>query len=222
MSRGDGVVATLAVSVAEAWPATVGDSCGQFFGTALKLANPPIAPTARALEIGCCEFDFLKTATAVWPEMAWTGIDWRQYGKGRPTSATVIKGDVMRQEFPAGAFDWIVSISAIEHIGLGHYSHDPKHEDGDCVALERCWQWLAPGGYLYFDVPYNPARYEVVRTSHRIYDDAAIEQRLAQGRAWTRVWSGVVGKTDTHRLIAPRPCGGGEDFDYIGFWWQKP
>ena len=173
------------------------------------------------LEIGCCEYDWLHQATASWPEMTFTGLDWRTYK--RAVRGTVIKGDVMAQEFAPGSFDWIVSISAMEHIGLGHYSRDPVHPDGDSITLRRCWDWLAPGGYLAFDVPYNPGRYEVVGTSHRIYDDAAITRRLQQGLGWHECWRGVCGKGDTDRLTtATPPLKGGEDFYYIGFWWQKP
>lgn len=208
-------------SVVGAWPQQVGDSCGQFFGTAMRAAQPDLKPDARVLEIGCCEYDWLKTALVTWPEMTFTGIDWRRYK--RASEATVIQGDVMRQEFAPGSFDWIVSISTIEHIGLGHYEKDPVQVAGDAAALDRCWEWLAPGGWLYFDVPYNPGRYQVVGTSHRIYDDAAIESRLRHEHPWREHWRGVAGKDDTHTLVAsPTERRGGEDFYYIGLWWQKP
>lgn len=211
--------ASTAVSVADAWPATVSDACGQFFGTCLRAAQVNLSPQSDVLEIGCCEYDWLSQATTSWPEMTFTGIDWRRYK--RPVRATVIAGDVMVQDVPA-PFDWIVSISAIEHVGLGHYANDPKKADGDSIAIRRAYDWLVPGGWLYFDVPYNPATYEVVGTSHRVYDDAAIQARLVQGLPWRQAWSGVADKKHTGELIAPRPTKGGEDFDYIGFWWQKP
>lgn len=211
----------LTATVSGAWPAVVHDKCGQFFGTALRAADPPIRPDARVLEIGCCEYDWLAAATVTWPEMTFTGIDWRKYK--RPVRATVIQGDVMVQPFPAGSFDWIVSISALEHVGLGHYAADPTQADGDMIALRKCWEWLVPGGWLYFDVPYNPAKYEVVRTSHRIYDDAAIASRLVQGHPWREHWRGVAEIHRTSTLIErPAPTSGGESFYYIGFWWQKP
>lgn len=207
--------------VTAGWPAHVSDSCGEFFGTALRAANAPVRPDARVLEIGCCEYDWLAQATESWPEMTFTGLDWRRYK--RPGRATVLQGDVMAYEFPEASFDWIVSVSAIEHIGLGHYSHDPIHADGDRVALRRCWHWLAPGGWLYFDVPYNPGRYQVVRTAHRIYDDAAITERLDQGLGWREHWRGIADKGDTRTLITdPAHTAGGESFYYIGLWWQKP
>jgi SAM-dependent methyltransferase len=153
--------------------------------------------------------------------MTFTGLDWRKYK--RQVRATVLQGDVMVQAFAPDSFDWIVSISALEHVGLGHYAGDPKHADGDVIALAKCWEWLSPGGWLYFDVPYNPARYQVVGSSHRIYDAAAIAARLHQGRAWIEGWRGAVKRGRESTLVAePQPTHGGEDFYYIGFWWQKP
>jgi hypothetical protein len=211
----------LMTAISTAWPEKVSDSCGQFFGTALRAAHPDIRPDARVLEIGCCEYDWLKQATTVWPEMTFTGIDWRHYK--RPGRATVIRGDVMTQVFEPASFDWIVSISAIEHIGLGHYGHDPTAEDGDAVTIAKCWDWLSPGGWLSFDVPYNPGRYQVVGTSHRIYDNAAIAARLHQGRPWIERWRGVVKRGHESVLVTdPQPTAGGEDFYFIGFCWQKP
>lgn len=218
-----GSLAVIAVTDAaslSAYPEKVGDSCGQFFSTCLRAFAPRIPANAHVLEIGCAEFNWLAGASSAWPDMTFTGIDWR--GVKSPGRAIVIKGDVMVHEFQPASFDWIVSISALEHVGLGHYSADPKHPDGDTIALARAYDWLKPGGWLYFDVPYNPAGYEVVSTSHRVYDDAAILDRLVAGKPWTRAWSGIAGAGDTRQLIAPRPMRGGQHFDYIGFWWQKP
>lgn len=214
------VTDTLAASLS-AYPEKIGDSCGQFFATCLRTYAPRIPAEAHVLEIGCAEFDWLKGATTAWPEMTFTGIDWR--GRKKPCDyATIIQGDVMAHDFAPASFDWIVSISALEHIGLGHYNHDPKAEDGDSRTVRRVYDWLTPGGWFYFDVPYNLAAYQVVGSSHRIYDDVAILDRLVQGLPWKLAWSGVAGKGDTRQLIPARATKGGEDFDYIGFWWQKP
>lgn len=208
------------VTLADAWP-TVKDECGRFFGTCLRAYRPEIAADARVLEIGCAEYDWLSDAHRAWPHLQLTGIDWR--GRKHPCAgATVLTGDVMTHDFQSASFDWIVSISALEHVGLGHYNKDPKAEAGDSIAVRRAYDWLTPGGWLYFDVPYNPDRYEVVGTSHRVYSDVAILDRLVQGLPWRLAWSGVAGIHDTDHLIPPRPKKGGQDFDYIGFWWQKP
>ena len=209
---------------AQAWAKTYrsGDSCADFFTTALQAADPDIPESAAVLEIGCAEFNWLKPARQAWPDLRLTGIDWR---KGPDVEGvTTIQGDVRVQTFPE-AFDCIVSISAIEHIGLGHYKKDPVDVDGDIVTLAKCWDWLKPGGWLYFDVPWNSGAdaYQVVGTSHRVYDDAALRSRLHQGRPWMERWRGVVGTKFTTQLLTETPrLAGGDAFYYIGQWWQKP
>lgn len=162
----------------------------------------------------------MTLAHDAWPQMSIVGIDWR-HRKRVPDGTTAIKGDVMVQTFAPGSFDWIVGVSSIEHIGLGHYEADPTCADGDVRTWDLCWQWLAPGGWLYFDVPWN-SFYQVVNSSHRIYDDAAIETRAKQGKPWREHWRGFAHRGSPSTLVTPTPTKGGESFHYIGLWWQKP
>ena len=209
------------MGLASSWAYKGGDACAQFFSAALAVADPPVPLDARVLEIGCCEFDWLTPASATWPLMTFTGIDWRAR-KHAPPRTTVIKGDVITHHFAAESFEWIVSISAMEHIGLGHYDKDPKDPDGDVKAFDHCWRWLKPGGWFYFDVPWN-ATYEVVGTSHRVYDDAAIVSRCQQGHPWREHWRGFAHSGQSSRLVMNPPATkGGHSFHYIGLWWQKP
>lgn len=212
------------MKIAAQWPRDVRDACANFFGLALRGFDPDIPADARVLEIGCAEYDWLSPAHEAWPDMSLTGIDWRS--RKPKDGFTTVQGDVLVHDFPAESFDWIVSISAIEHIGLGHYNNDPKREDGDTVALARAWSWLKPGGLLYFDVPWNSGShaYEVHGTSHRVYDDASVMGRLV---------APCVGASMRHTVIAlssasgravdavPRLRGGNE-FYYLGMWLKKP
>lgn len=138
-------------------------------------------PGGRYLDLGCCEADWLHVvAHAQWPASHFVGLDWR--------APTVIDGDGMverrqgngliAETFEPESFDGIVSLSAVEHFGLGHYTQDPLDRDGDTHVIANCWRWLKPGGFLYFDVPYNPAGYQVHGTEYRTYDDDAIIKRL--------------------------------------------
>ena len=72
------------------------------------------------------------------------------------------------EEFAArpARFDAIVSISSIEHDGLGRYG-DPIDPDGDLRAMTRFRGLLEPGGLLLLAVPMG--RDALVWNAHRIY-----------------------------------------------------
>jgi hypothetical protein len=173
----------LATSLASTWPLDVGDHCGNVFGQSLRAVDPTIPLDGNVLEIGCAEFDWLTVAHKAWPEMNKMGIDYRPCER---KSAPRMQGNVLTYDgfaphmgTDAGYFDWIVSISTIEHIGLGHYG-DPIDPDGDTKAMQRAWEWLKPGGWMYFDVPFADS-YSVFGTKCRIYDTPAILKRLLTG-----------------------------------------
>jgi SAM-dependent methyltransferase len=169
-------VATLASS----WPQDVGDTCGNVFGQSLRAVDPSIPLDANVLEIGCAEFDWLSRAAGAWQDMHMTGIDWRSESITYPgLEFRCIKGDVLLYDFTPASFDWIVAISTIEHIGLGHYG-DPVDPEGDTKAMQRAWEWLKPGGWMYLDVPFADT-YRVLGTKCRIYDTKAIVSRLCAG-----------------------------------------
>jgi len=130
---------------------------------------------AQVLEIGCAEADWQTPMLALRPDLQMTGIDWRDCQ--RP--GNLIRGDVMNWRlFPERSFDAIVSISAIEHIGLGAYA-DPQDPSGDIVAMQNAWMWLKPNGWLYLDVPYCSQGYDVLK-NHRRYNESAVADRLCQ------------------------------------------
>ena len=136
-----------------------------------------LKPGMRVLEAACCEEDWLQRAAEAWPDCQFTGVDVNAQDREGKNWVTW-KGDLRDPElFEPGTFDAVVSLSAIEHIGLGHYG-DPKDPDGDSKAVANIWTWLKPGGLFYFDVPYDPTGYRVLNTECRIYDDAAVMMRL--------------------------------------------
>lgn len=201
------------------------DSCGDFFLTALEAANPSIPADARVLEVGCSEFDWLFYAKDSWPRMQFSGVDWR--GRRQIDGIDIRQANALQPDlFPAESFDWIVSISAVEHFGLGHYNDDPADPDGDTHIVSNMMRWLKPGGWLYFDVPFQPSGYQVVDTSHRQYDQDALFMRLwVEGLAGAKArakwhWTGYVPAHDCHRLV-PRPTTDANPFYYVGVWWQK-
>lgn len=203
----------------ETWAYTGKDECFQFFTLALASIRPPVQASGSLLEIGCAEANWLALAQHAWPDMTLTGIDWRTAGN-RP--GTTIKGDVLTHAFPAESFDVIVSVSAIEHIGLGHYCKDPIDADGDIKAIGNAYRWLKPGGWLFFDVPWNAGTdaYQVCGTSHRIYDDATHRSRLCR-HPWEE-FGRVIAKRRTSQVETAPERIDGQGFYYLGVWWRKP
>lgn len=208
----------------ESWPADVGDLCGNVFGMALRAAQPDIPPTATVLEVGCAEFDWLSKAAKAWPQMTLTGIDWRAIKSPPPERVTRLQGDVMALHLQSESLDWVVGISSIEHIGLGHYKQDPVDPDGDSKTMALAYQWLKPGGWMYLDVPWNSGAdaYHVHRASHRVYDDATVTSRLLLGLNWSVKQYGAVHCRHTATFeTQPKRLRGGEEFYYLMLWIQK-
>ena len=68
-------------------------------------------------------------------------------------------------------FDNALSISSVEHDGLGRYG-DPIDPSGDLKAMEHIRRLIKPGGYLFFSVPVGLDA--VCWNSHRIYGKARL------------------------------------------------
>ncbi len=124
-----------------------------------------------------------------------TGFDIREYhagqdlmGKkatdGRPCNYQYVRADFcdLPKEFMAknmGTFDTAVSLSAVEHFGLGTYGEGPVHYYYDVIALRTIWQLLRVGGTAYVTVPYGKNHHEL-HPHWRIYNRRSIQERLVQ------------------------------------------
>lgn len=180
-----------------------GDGCLRLFGGVYATGALAFPVGARVLEIGCAEADWISPMLSLRPDLQITGIDWRPADR----LGTVIQGDVLTHVFPPLSFDAVVGISSIEHIGLGHYANDPLDADGDVHTMQRVLSWLTPGGVVYFDVPYAPGGFEVVGTSHRAYDLAAVQARLMPAGLRTRqIWYGTELGAVRETPPAPQPA----------------
>lgn len=76
-------------------------------------------------------------------------------------------------------FDALVSISSLEHDGLGRYG-DPISPDGDLRAMRECRDMLKPGGKFYLGMPFGHDY--LVWNAHRVYGSIRLP-RLLDG--WT-------------------------------------
>jgi SAM-dependent methyltransferase len=214
------------------WTYTSNDPGLALFTSAYKANSDlmPVNPGDHLLDVGCNEADWVTLAHEAWPEAYVGGIDWRAKDWTSPDGHAWKrqKNGLDPLGFAPHSSDAIISLSAIEHFGLGHYANDPKDPDGDTHMLANCWRWLKPGGWLYFDVPYDPRKYWVAGTSHRAYDDAAVwtrlwQEPLAQAKATARWhWTGYVHMKHCDQLIE-KPTTQPDDqlHYYIACLWQK-
>lgn len=74
-------------------------------------------------------------------------------------------------------FDMVVSLSTIEHVGLGRYA-DKFDPEGDLKAVDNMLKALRPGGHFIFTVPVTAGTPCVVHNSHRIYCVDMIRENL--------------------------------------------
>lgn len=79
-----------------------------------------------------------------------------------------------KQEFKE-EIDLAISISCIEHVGLGRYG-DKLDPDGDIKMVQNIRKLLKPGGILIFAVPLGRA--EICWNAHRCYNEHRLGQLL--------------------------------------------
>jgi len=115
------------------------------------------------LDLGCCE-DLLPIHLASLGYKV-TGFDIRLYPFSH-SNFEFIQADILSYPDPGRTWDCIVSVSTIEHVGLGGYG-GPIRNDGDKIAVKKLFTWLNPGGKLIITVPFGRAARE---RNMRIYD----------------------------------------------------
>jgi SAM-dependent methyltransferase len=98
-----------------------------------------------------------------------------------------IYGDLRNTFFNAETFDYVVSLSVIEHIGLDNQIYDPKgisHNEtskapgaGDhLTAVREMWRVLKPGGTAYFSMPFGK---HDIRPWLQVFDVSMVDQVIA-------------------------------------------
>lgn len=76
-------------------------------------------------------------------------------------------------------FDALVSISSIEHDGLGRYG-DPINPNGDLETMRKAKEMLNPGGLLFLAVPVGSDY--LVWNVHRVYGELRLRELLKDWR----------------------------------------
>jgi SAM-dependent methyltransferase len=119
----------------------------------------------RILDFGGVE-SVLPLQLAALGKEVWV-LDGRRYPFAHE-NLHAVQADVLRDPLPfTEGFDAVISVSTIEHVGLGRYG-DTLDERGDHHAVELLWRLVRPGGQLLATVPAGrPAN----QRGYRVYNE---------------------------------------------------
>ncbi len=103
------------------------------------------------------------------------GVDLKPYMSrvNLPLNLTFIQADFNFLRFDS-PFDTIVSLSTIEHVGLGAYGETP-YADGDMLTMENAYKALRNGGKVYLTVPVGISQ---LTLDWRVYDKNDLKHRI--------------------------------------------
>ena len=198
------------MSFRDTWRYDHGDPSILLFDRAVKAGWIDLPPGARVLELGCAETDFSHWLLKADPTIHLTGVD---VNVPQQFEGTFIRGAAEAQDFAPSSFEAVICLGSLEHFGLGFYG-DPENLDADCATVRRAAQWLVPGGWLYYDVPWTPTTGYTTENRHfRVYDDAGIRVRVTGTlRPVKRMYAH--GETNAYQPIRP-------DVPATPFWYLQ-
>ena len=161
----------MASAFRDRWSYPEGDPSILLFDRAVRAWSLDLPPGARVLELGCCENNFTYWLNRAEPSLQITGVD---VNDPHEFHGTFIKGPAEAQTFAPKSFEAVILLGSLEHFGLGFYG-DPINIKADTITLEKISEWLVPGGWCYYDVPWTPDRPYITENRHfRVYDDATL------------------------------------------------
>jgi len=131
-----------------------------------------LGPGASILDVGATESTVALSLASLGYEV--TALDPRPYPFSHP-SLSIVVGTVECWE-KGGAFDAIVCLSTIEHIGLEAYGEKAQAEGADIVAMRRIFELTVPGGWLLLTTRFGKANVDELQ---RTYDRADLDALLA-------------------------------------------
>jgi SAM-dependent methyltransferase len=107
------------------------------------------------LDVGSCEATYLAAIQNRGRVLHC--IDARECAEAMPEGAVFHQQNILENTLEAGAYDAVLFLSTLEHIGLPTYGQ-PLFGDGDRRALDAAARLLAPSGRLVVTVPAGRSR----------------------------------------------------------------
>lgn len=128
---------------------------------------------SKILDIGC-RYSLLPIQLASLGHDVY-GIDINEYKKRHP-NFTFCRGDILKSPFKPTSFDVIISLSTLEHIGLGRYGDQPNKK-GDIQTVQQIYRLLKKKGVFILTVPFGKA---VDTKWYRVYDKDRIKTLIEE------------------------------------------
>jgi SAM-dependent methyltransferase len=141
-----------------------------------------IPQSGRILDVGSCEATYLRVIQQMDRELCC--LDPRDCSAEIPRGATFYHQSLIGNTLPRRAFDAVLVISVIEHIGLPCYEQEP-FAGGDVRALAEIRELLRPGAPAILTVPAGQSK---VMTWYRQYSPADLRRLFAGWRTEIRYW----------------------------------
>jgi SAM-dependent methyltransferase len=129
---------------------------------------------ASVLDVGCMESPLPLMETGLGFRV--TGYDFREYPYVHP-GMKFERGNICSMPFADKAFDAVVCVSTIEHLGIGFYEDPDEIQEADIRGIKEMRRVLKEGGRLILSAPVG--RKQITMHS-RIYDISSF-QNLFQG-----------------------------------------
>lgn len=128
-----------------------------------------------------------------------TTLEYGEIVSSHPRVKTITPAN-MRMQFDSfsESFDVVVTVSSVEHAGLGRYG-DALNPYGDRQAIARAWCATKDGGYLVIGVPIGSDTIEY--NAHRVYGPVMFPHLVAN---WEQLWQAPSGFNRIHVLQKPR------------------
>ncbi len=139
----------------------------------LIISSIPNNKKLNILDVGC-RYSILSIHLASLGHHV-VGVDINDYHYQHP-NFTFKKIDIRNSGLKKNTFDIIISLSTLEHIGLGRYG-DKIDDRGDQEVVKEISKILKPSGQFIFTVPFGKA---CTTPWYRVYDIQRIEELLSE------------------------------------------
>jgi len=127
---------------------------------------------SRVLDLGCTESALPLYCAGLGYQV--TGFDFREYPYRHP-NLKFVSGDLTKLPFENTAFDAVIAVSTIEHVGIGFYDDPQEVQAADKKAVEEASRVLKSGGIFILTVPFG----QLTTSEHqRVYDLKTLKELL--------------------------------------------